>query len=169
MTISRAGLALERLPGPGARCPARFRTAKQPEPYSMYAAQAADVLLDAIARSDGTRASVVRELFAARVHNGILGNFTVTPQGDTTARTMTIYRVAHPAFRPWQVITPPCEPAQVKLKRPAPARNRGRRPRRDPGARSENRNVYPPVVAASTSRERSVDQRGRHPPPPRHR
>jgi hypothetical protein len=84
MTISRAGLALERLPGPGARCPARFRTAiaQQPEPYSMYAAQAADVLLDAIARSGGTRASVVRELFATRVHNGILGNFTVTPQGE---------------------------------------------------------------------------------------
>jgi DNA-binding SARP family transcriptional activator/ABC-type branched-subunit amino acid transport system substrate-binding protein len=109
MTISRAGLPLERLPAPGARFLARFGTAiaQQPDAYSVYAAQAADVLLDAIAHSDGTRASVVRELFATRVHNGILGNFTITPQGDTTARTITIYRVAHAALRPWQVITPP--------------------------------------------------------------
>jgi DNA-binding SARP family transcriptional activator/ABC-type branched-subunit amino acid transport system substrate-binding protein len=109
MTISRAGLPLERLPAPGARFLARFgtTTAQQPDAYSVYAAQAANVLLDAIARSDETRASVVRELFATRVHNGILGNFAITPQGDTTARTITIYRVAHAELRPWQVMTPP--------------------------------------------------------------
>jgi DNA-binding SARP family transcriptional activator/ABC-type branched-subunit amino acid transport system substrate-binding protein/streptogramin lyase len=108
MTISRAGLPLERLPAPGARFVARFRRAigEQPDPYSVYAAQATNVLLDAIARSDGTRASVVRELFATRVHNGIIGSFSITPQGDTTARTITIYRVAHAEFRPWKVITP---------------------------------------------------------------
>jgi hypothetical protein len=31
----------------------------------------------------------------------------ITLQGDTTARTITIYRVAHAALRPWQVITSP--------------------------------------------------------------
>ncbi len=43
------------------------------------AAQAAEVMLDAIARSDGTRASVVEELFATKVENGILGSFIVRP------------------------------------------------------------------------------------------
>jgi hypothetical protein len=66
----------------------------------------ANSLLDAIARSDGTRASVRRQLFATRVHNGIVGTFTITPHGDTTARTITIYRVAQAKLRPWQVITP---------------------------------------------------------------
>jgi hypothetical protein len=32
-------------------------------------------LLDAIGRSDGTRASVVEEPFMTRVRNGIIGNF----------------------------------------------------------------------------------------------
>jgi branched-chain amino acid transport system substrate-binding protein len=111
MTISRAGPPLERLPARGAKFVARFRSVigQPPEPYSVYAAQAADVLLDAIARSDGTRASVTRELFATRVRNGILGDFSITPQGDTTARAITIYRVSHAQLRPWRVITPPAE------------------------------------------------------------
>jgi len=75
--------------------------------YVVNAAQATDVLLDAIERSDGTRASVVRELFATRVNNGILGSFAITPQGDTTARAVTIYRIKRGAFHVWQVITPP--------------------------------------------------------------
>ena len=122
MTISRAGLALERLPAPGARFLARFGTAiaQQPDAYSVYAAQAADVLLDAIARSDGTRASVVRELFATRIHNGIVGNFAITPQGDTSARTITFYRVAHAALRPWQVITPPANLLRATSSSPPP-------------------------------------------------
>jgi hypothetical protein len=48
----------------------------------------------------------VRELFATHVHHGILGSFTITPQGDTSARDITIYRVAHAAFRFWDVIRP---------------------------------------------------------------
>jgi ABC-type branched-subunit amino acid transport system substrate-binding protein len=109
MTISRAGLPLDRLPAAGASFVARFRAAigEQPDPDSVYAAQAADVLLNAIARSNGTRASVARELFTTRVHNGIIGSFTITREGDTTARTITIYRVTHGAVRTWQVITPP--------------------------------------------------------------
>ena len=33
-----------------------------------------DLMLDAIARSDGTRASVAHQLLTAKVSNGILGN-----------------------------------------------------------------------------------------------
>lgn len=57
------------------------------------AAQAADVLLDAIARSDGTRAAVVEELFNTRVTGGILGSFSFDQYGDITPATVTLYSV----------------------------------------------------------------------------
>jgi ABC-type branched-subunit amino acid transport system substrate-binding protein/streptogramin lyase len=60
--------------------------------YAMYAAEAAEVLLDAIARSDGTRASVTRELMRTRVASGILGPFRIDRNGDTTRQSMTILR-----------------------------------------------------------------------------
>jgi ABC-type branched-subunit amino acid transport system substrate-binding protein len=58
-----------------------------------YAAQAAEVLLSAIARSDGTRASVTKELFATDVRDGILGSFRFTPDGDMTPTPVTVFRV----------------------------------------------------------------------------
>ena len=56
------------------------------------AAQATEVLLDAIARSDGTRASVVEELFATKVENGILGSFTFDRLGDIDPAPVGVYR-----------------------------------------------------------------------------
>jgi ABC-type branched-subunit amino acid transport system substrate-binding protein len=60
--------------------------------WAPYGAQATDMLLAAIARSDGTRASVVRELFQTRVSGGILGNFTVLPTGDIAPNLVIIDR-----------------------------------------------------------------------------
>jgi branched-chain amino acid transport system substrate-binding protein len=56
------------------------------------AAQAAEVLLDAIARSDGSRASVVQELFATRVEHGILGSFGLDRFGDIDPAPIGVYR-----------------------------------------------------------------------------
>jgi hypothetical protein len=50
------------------------------------------VLLDAIARSDGTRGSVVQELFATKVENGILGSFTFDRFGDIDPAPVGVYR-----------------------------------------------------------------------------
>ena len=50
------------------------------------------MLLDAIARSDGTRASVVEELFATKVENGILGSFTFDRFGDIDPAPVGVYR-----------------------------------------------------------------------------
>jgi ABC-type branched-subunit amino acid transport system substrate-binding protein len=47
--------------------------------------QATAVLLEAIAASDGTRASVTTNLFRTRVSNGMLGSFEFDENGDTTA------------------------------------------------------------------------------------
>ncbi len=61
--------------------------------YAPEAAQATEVLLDAIARSDGTRASVVEELFATKVENGILGSFSFDRYGDIVPAPVGIYRI----------------------------------------------------------------------------
>ena len=52
------------------------------------------MLLDAIARSDGSRASVLRELFRTHVRNGLLGSFGFDARGDTTESPVTILRAA---------------------------------------------------------------------------
>lgn len=58
-----------------------------------YGAAAAETMLTAIARSDGSRASVNRELRRVRIENGILGSFGFTPEGDVTPAPITIVRV----------------------------------------------------------------------------
>jgi ABC-type branched-subunit amino acid transport system substrate-binding protein len=65
----------------------------KPTNFALSSAQAIEVLLDAIARSDGTRASVTRRLFDTHISNGILGSFGITPTGDTTLNAVTIHRV----------------------------------------------------------------------------
>ncbi len=50
------------------------------------------MLLDAIACSDGTRASDVGELFATKVENGILGSFSFDRNGDIVPAPVGVYR-----------------------------------------------------------------------------
>jgi branched-chain amino acid transport system substrate-binding protein len=66
---------------------------KVPDPYTAYAAQAAQVVLTAIGKSDGTRASVTSKFFGLKVSGGILGNFTLDKNGDTTLGTVTFGRL----------------------------------------------------------------------------
>ena len=47
----------------------------------------------AIARSDGTRASVLGEIQAIRVRGGILGSFRFDRNGDITPAKVTVLRV----------------------------------------------------------------------------
>jgi ABC-type branched-subunit amino acid transport system substrate-binding protein/streptogramin lyase len=62
------------------------------EPYVLPAAQAADVLMRAIARSDGTRESVLDEIRRGAVKNGVLGDFRFN-NGDLTPAQVPIFRV----------------------------------------------------------------------------
>jgi branched-chain amino acid transport system substrate-binding protein len=95
MYVSLDGLTIERLAPAGGRFVRAF-AATQPgagiEPTSVYAAQATEVLLDAIARSDGTRASIIRELFRTKVEDGLLGDFTFDANGDISESPITILR-----------------------------------------------------------------------------
>src|SRR5207253_1157508 len=77
-----------------------------PDPFAVYAGEATEVLVSASARSDGTRASITHALFATHIRDGILGNFDVTPTGDTTATAVTIYRIVHGRRVLYRVITP---------------------------------------------------------------
>ncbi len=61
--------------------------------FVLEAAQAAELVLDAIARSDGTRASVLEELQASRVKNGLLGSFRFDRKGDITPASVPILRI----------------------------------------------------------------------------
>jgi len=90
--ISYPGIPVKSLKGAGAKFVAGFTKAngnKLPDPYTAYAAQAAQVVLNAIAKSDGTRGSVASKLFNLTVTNGILGNFKLDANGDTTLGTVT--------------------------------------------------------------------------------
>jgi branched-chain amino acid transport system substrate-binding protein len=63
------------------------------EPSAIYAAQAMKVVLDAIGRSDGTRASVLGALFETRIANGFLGRVSFDRNGDIETSPVTILRV----------------------------------------------------------------------------
>lgn len=96
--VSRAGPPIERLPRPGRRFVGEFSATQAGRPVdqvSVYAAQATDVLLDAIGRSDGTRASVVAALRRTRVRHGLLGSFGFDRRGDSTVAPITIVRARH--------------------------------------------------------------------------
>jgi branched-chain amino acid transport system substrate-binding protein len=54
----------------------------QMPPYPIYQGQSAQVMLDAIARSNGTRSSVSDQLFKTNVKNGIMGTFHFDKFGD---------------------------------------------------------------------------------------
>ncbi|MHB8641719.1 MAG: ABC transporter substrate-binding protein [Gaiellaceae bacterium] len=64
----------------------------RPHPYAAYAAQAAVILLDAIAESDGTRASVARAVREGRAR-GPLGTIVFTASGEPKPAPVTIYRI----------------------------------------------------------------------------
>jgi ABC-type branched-subunit amino acid transport system substrate-binding protein len=95
---SGSGLPNGELPPAGKRFLEKFEATREGEPSppfsaAAYAAQAAEILLDAIARSDGTRASVTRELFRTSVEDGILGDIDFDENGDPVEGPVTIFRV----------------------------------------------------------------------------
>ena len=85
MFMSVAGVPIDQFTGAGAEFAEEFKPTlggKEIDPYAIYGAQAAQVMLDAIAASDGTRASVIEQLFNAKVTDGLLGSFEINENGD---------------------------------------------------------------------------------------
>jgi branched-chain amino acid transport system substrate-binding protein len=107
--VSVAGLPNERLPAAGQAFVKAFSTGENGatiDPYSVYAAQAADVILAAVAASDGTRAGVAARLFKVHIQNGLLGPITFDANGDLSANPVTIYKVVRGEPAIYQIIVP---------------------------------------------------------------
>ncbi|MBA2783131.1 MAG: branched-chain amino acid ABC transporter substrate-binding protein [Rubrobacteraceae bacterium] len=72
------------------------------QPYTAYAYEAANVMLDAIERAskDGevTRETVLKQIFATEDYNGVLGTWSFDEDGDTTLTELSVQRVENGEF-----------------------------------------------------------------------
>ena len=93
MSFTDAPPAAGGLTAAGQRFANEFGLLETPTPYALPAAQAAEVVLDAIARSDGTRGSVLSELQDTEVEDGILGSFRFDENGDIVPARIPIMRI----------------------------------------------------------------------------
>jgi branched-chain amino acid transport system substrate-binding protein len=82
-----------KLPPPGRKFAAQFeqRFSQRPCCFSVHDAQATHMLLDAIARSGGSRARVTENLLRSRIRHGLIGDFAIDQNGDTTLTTVGMY------------------------------------------------------------------------------
>src|ERR671934_2063780 len=86
----------------------------EPNPYSAYGAQAMEVMLTAIANSGGSRAKTADNLLHTKVTDGILGNFSINANGDTTSNPVTQYKLLKGGkTTPFKTITPPASLVKV--------------------------------------------------------
>lgn len=74
---------------------------------SLFGAAAAATMLQAIARSDGSRASVTKQLFLAETPASIMGRFGFNANGDPTKGAMTVYRIENGKLKIVEMLYPP--------------------------------------------------------------
>jgi branched-chain amino acid transport system substrate-binding protein len=106
--VSVAGLPNSALKGAGKAFVKAFTKAdhRTPDPYSVYAAQSAEVAVAAIAASNGTRADIAKQLFKVHLKGSILGNIAFNANGDVTSNPVTIYRVKGGKTTTYKVVVP---------------------------------------------------------------
>jgi ABC-type branched-subunit amino acid transport system substrate-binding protein len=83
--MSIAGVPIDEFTGEAAEFAEKLKEAlggKPVDPYAIYGAQAAQIVLDAIANGDGSRQSVIDGIFDTKVDNGLLGTFEIGDNGD---------------------------------------------------------------------------------------
>jgi branched-chain amino acid transport system substrate-binding protein len=74
-----------------------------PEVYTAYAAAAAQALVDAIGRSDGSREDVVAKLFETNITDGIVGPMAFNANGDPKGGLISIFQ-AEASGPPWKFV-----------------------------------------------------------------
>ena len=88
MFLSVAGVPIDAFTGAAAEYIQQLQegplAGKAIDPYAIYGAQSAQIVLDAIAESDGSRADIIAKMFATEVENGLLGDFGFNENGDPT-------------------------------------------------------------------------------------
>jgi hypothetical protein len=85
MWMSVAGVPIDEFEGAGAEFAEELKPrlgGKEIDPYAIYGGQAAQIMLDAIAASDGSRAGVIEQMLQTKVENGLLGSFEINENGD---------------------------------------------------------------------------------------
>jgi branched-chain amino acid transport system substrate-binding protein len=109
MTVSVAGLPNSALKGAGKKFVVQFTAAdhKAPDPYAVYAAQAAEAMVASIAQSNGTRSDIAKQMFKINLTNTILGTLHFNANGDVTSNPVTIYKVVNGKSTTLKVIVPP--------------------------------------------------------------
>ncbi len=75
------------------------------ELFAPYAGQAAEVLMPAIQSGSATRSGVIASLFRTRVHDGIVGSFSITQSGDPSPAPISVSQ-AEDTFVLSKTITP---------------------------------------------------------------
>src|SRR5438874_10169048 len=97
--FSVAGVGIDKYKGAALKFIDGFKAqlgGKPVDPYAILGAQAAQVLLGAIDRSDGTRSSIIDEVYKTDIKDGLIGSFKLNKNGDLTgangaATLFTIY------------------------------------------------------------------------------
>jgi branched-chain amino acid transport system substrate-binding protein len=74
------------------------RYGEAPATYAPYAAAAAQVLVDAIGRSDGTRADIAAKVLATALDEGILGPTSFDPNGDRVDAPVPLFQARDGAW-----------------------------------------------------------------------
>jgi hypothetical protein len=98
--LSVAGVPIDQFKGPALEFINGYKETlggEPVDPYAIYGAQAAQIVLDAIANSDGSRGGIIEQVFQTEVENGLIGSFVINENGDPTEAGgavvgFTIYR-----------------------------------------------------------------------------
>jgi branched-chain amino acid transport system substrate-binding protein len=98
--FSVAGVGIDKYKGAALKFINGFKSTlggKNVDPYAILGAQAGQVLLNAIEKSDGTRSDVLAKVYATKVTNGLIGDFEFNKNGDLSgakgaAVLFTIYK-----------------------------------------------------------------------------
>jgi branched-chain amino acid transport system substrate-binding protein len=83
--FSVAGVGIDQYKGAALEWVDGFKKSTNVEsisPYAVLAAQSAQVLLDAIGDSDGSREEVIKNVFDTQVDDGLIGSFSFNENGD---------------------------------------------------------------------------------------
>jgi len=97
--ISSALAPTRPLGSPGHKFLTRFAATQHGAPVNqaaLYAAQATELMIDAIAHSDGTRRSVTRVLLNTCTTTAIVGNLCINANGNPTVAPVTILKANRP-------------------------------------------------------------------------
>lgn len=107
--VTFGGLPPEKLTGKGAEWYKKYKEKYKIEPqgYAAYGYEAASVAIDAIKRAGKKDRAAIREaLLATKNWDGVLGQWSFLPTGDTTLTSMSINQVKNGKFEFVKTVQP---------------------------------------------------------------